>query len=90
MLDFCGGPECRVYRVSRSVDCRPLVQSWYCSAKCRDVATRPMHWLEPGAPRAACGGASLDTYPHLIAADQSLVTCENCKRTGLYRKAAAA
>jgi hypothetical protein len=90
VLDLCWRLGCRVYRVSRSVDSRPLTRPWYCSPACREIATLPMHWLEPGTAKASCGGASLDVRPHLITTDLLLVTCGNCKRTGLYRKAAAA
>jgi hypothetical protein len=91
MLDRCSGPDCSVTVFVSNVDTyKAPGRKWYCSPVCRDVATRPMHWLEPGTHVAACGGTSLDTHYHLLTADLSLVTCENCKRTGLYRKAAAA
>jgi hypothetical protein len=90
VLDFCGRDGCRVYTVSRSIDSRPRLKPWYCSVQCRELATRPVHWQEPGTDVAACGGLSALDKPHLVTPLRPDVTCQNCTRTSLWRQAEAA
>lgn len=90
MLDFCGRDDCRVYTVSRSIDSRPRPKPWYCSPRCRELATRPVHWQEPGSDKSVCGGASAADKPHLVTPLRPYVSCGNCKRTAQWKQAEAA
>lgn len=88
MIDPCARPGCPSYRVSRSCDSRPLANRWYCSAECRDIMTRPVHWVPEGwGSHTPCSaGLWLRKTPWLGTADRSLVTCCNCKRSDAWKK----
>jgi len=90
MIDYCSGPSCPMYKVSRSADSRPLQVPWYCSKKCRDIATRPQHWREEGTSVSVCGLANAISTPHLVTSVREDVTCCCCKNTGLWKMAEAA
>ena len=87
MIDHCHREGCENYRVSRSIDSIPMKKPWYCSKRCKEIATLPMHWLEGKGHISACGKRSEKYQPHLITRDREKVTCGNCKDTSAWKLA---
>ncbi len=86
VIDRCQRDGCKGIRVSRSINSVPLKTPWYCSRMCREIATRPVHWLFPGEDVSACGHVNRNSYPHLVTDDREKVTCGACKRTGIWKE----